>query len=1246
MTTTRSVPRSLARGLGLLTDRERPWRRTFAALRAADRFAPQLSATAQRRLESRLIRYPEAIVPYLEYRERRDGRDAALGLAERLAGADGATAGVLVEVAKFHYLHDALAIGDALLERAKEADASYARIYDEEAWNQRARGNLHREIHAVERSLELATDDESRLRWGFWLGEALIRQERYAEAWEQLRRYAALPEGDDRLLSAAYCAGRIGRPADAAAAYRRYAPAGEGGFDRLAAARGQFRRFGRADECAALLEPLGEAPATEALELRALAQARLGRPDVVLAALRTAAERPDRDPRTRERLAMLLELTEDPRAALEVYRAMDPGERSPLARFRLGALLAEESGPEEAVRAYLADAAPEPLLPPDALAEEVDPALAGLVEQFNRGLVSALRREHLEQIVRRASGEALAAQAGELLAAQLAEAGEWAEAWAALRRGQRERLPWFPLTAGGLGDAERALGTWYAEWTETEPIQARTVLYESSLGGTTSCNPLAVCRELLARPEHADLLHVWSVTPGASIHPSLRDRPNVVFVRKGSPGHFRYLASAGFIVNNSTAEYEFTKRDGQRYLNTWHGVPWKTMGRDNRSEPFAYGNISRNFLHADVVLGPDPHTLDVLSRAHDVDQLAPQAFVRAGYPRNDLAVRLGEDERAALRAALGVPADGRLVLFMPTWKGTFGARDAEVREVLDIARGLGAPGLTVAVRAHHYVGEAFRGGEEPEGWVLVPPELDTNELIGAADAVVTDFSSVLFDAAAVGVPVVKLTAGLEAYAAHRGLYFSADEVPGANARSTEEARWLLVQAIQDRQGFVDEYAERTARFCAPEDGRSAARAVALLFGEEAPAPALPPAATRSILLSTGGLPPNGITRSARSLIAALQGTGFTPYVIPDRNTLDGAEAETVDDLRAHAKVLPGVGAPAGTRMESEALAYGTSRGYVDVPLAKRHLVAASRREARRLFGGAVFDAAVEFSAYNSRNIALVGYGVRTGAGRRGVVFHNEMWKELVNRFPMLRAGFRSLDRMDFLASVSDGVREYNAETLHEHFGVPREKHITIENTIDVAEIRRLADAPLEAADADWYASEGAHACVVARFSPEKNHLALFEALAACRDELSRPVRITCLGDGPLRREAERRVAELGLGDLVRIRGLVPHPQAHLRAAGRMILPSLHEGQPLVILEALTVGASVVATDTPGSRSALQDGAFGALVPLSREGLVEALHRVADGRLAGSRAFDPEAFAERSLRMFLDAVDPGRGGGGA
>lgn len=121
---------------------------------------------------------------------------------------------------------------------------------------------------------------------------------------------------------------------------------------------------------------------------------------------------------------------------------------------------------------------------------------------------------------------------------------------------------------------------------------------------------------------------------------------------------------------------------------------------------------------------------------------------------------------------------------------------------------------------------------------------------------------------------------------------------------------------------------------------------------------------------------------------------------------------------------------------------------------------------------------------------------------------------------------------------------------------------------------------------------------VGRLAPEKNPLVLADALAQLRARDSR-YRLTVAGDGPLRPQLERRIAELGLGDAVELLGEVPNgrPLWDLyRASDAFVHVSLTEGLPQVIFEAQAAGLPIVATAVGGVPAALDHGAGGLLVP--------------------------------------------------
>jgi glycosyltransferase involved in cell wall biosynthesis len=118
---------------------------------------------------------------------------------------------------------------------------------------------------------------------------------------------------------------------------------------------------------------------------------------------------------------------------------------------------------------------------------------------------------------------------------------------------------------------------------------------------------------------------------------------------------------------------------------------------------------------------------------------------------------------------------------------------------------------------------------------------------------------------------------------------------------------------------------------------------------------------------------------------------------------------------------------------------------------------------------------------------------------------------------------------------------------------------------------------------------------VGRLHEQKGHVHLLEAAALIRQ--SRPqVRIRIIGDGPLRSQLEAKARALRVDDIVEFLGARSDVPAQLRQFDLFALPSLWEGLPYVLLEAMATGIPVVATDVDGVREVVGDRAEGILVP--------------------------------------------------
>lgn len=108
---------------------------------------------------------------------------------------------------------------------------------------------------------------------------------------------------------------------------------------------------------------------------------------------------------------------------------------------------------------------------------------------------------------------------------------------------------------------------------------------------------------------------------------------------------------------------------------------------------------------------------------------------------------------------------------------------------------------------------------------------------------------------------------------------------------------------------------------------------------------------------------------------------------------------------------------------------------------------------------------------------------------------------------------------------------------------------------------------------------------------------LVDALGLTATDTGVPPFLAIVGEGPLRPALQARVAELGLGDSVRFAGAVPHDDVGtwMGACDVLVLPSLSEGLPTVICEAMVAGRAVIATPVGGTPELVEDGVTGALV---------------------------------------------------
>jgi glycosyltransferase involved in cell wall biosynthesis len=185
-----------------------------------------------------------------------------------------------------------------------------------------------------------------------------------------------------------------------------------------------------------------------------------------------------------------------------------------------------------------------------------------------------------------------------------------------------------------------------------------------------------------------------------------------------------------------------------------------------------------------------------------------------------------------------------------------------------------------------------------------------------------------------------------------------------------------------------------------------------------------------------------------------------------------------------------------------------------------------------------------------------------------------------------RAYHHAVEEVDRLIAVSEGLRRSYCR-----IGVPEERFATVPNGVAPLSDRIGRDAARAALGLD---PRQPVVLTVGRLTHMKGQWHLVDAVRGLLDRFP-DLAVVLVGHGPLRETLEKRAAGLGVGGAVRFTGHRTDARRLLAAADVFVLPSRHEGMPLVALEAMEAGLPVVATRVIGTEEVVEDGVTGALV---------------------------------------------------
>lgn len=364
------------------------------------------------------------------------------------------------------------------------------------------------------------------------------------------------------------------------------------------------------------------------------------------------------------------------------------------------------------------------------------------------------------------------------------------------------------------------------------------VLFESDRGMGYGDSPRYLYERLCARDHGLRL--VWANNTTLRL-----TDPRTLKITRHSARYWWTASRARYWVNNQNFPAELRKSPRTRFLQTWHGTPLKKMqhdvenmlGRDAKYQDRA----ARLTGYWDALVSASPYATASFRSAFRYDG----PILERGYPRNDVFSWPGAQERVdRVRARLGLLDDPRrVVLYAPTFRDD--ARDGvhwrhDLALDLALLRERLGEHVVLLVRFHQLVRDQLPTEWFDSDFVVDASRYpDVQELLMASDVLVTDYSSLFFDFAALGRPMVFFAYDLERYRDQlRGFYLDYDsQVPGPIVTTNDELADVLANLDTVWEPYADKLAAFRRTYGPLDDGGASDRVLDAFFGSAVgPAP--------------------------------------------------------------------------------------------------------------------------------------------------------------------------------------------------------------------------------------------------------------------------------------------------------------------------------------------------------------------------------------------------------------------------
>lgn len=801
---------------------------------------------------------------------------------------------------------------------------------------------------------------------------------------------------------------------------------------------------------------------------------------------------------------------------------------------------------------------------------------------------------------------------------------------------------------------------YYQENYSLIDINPHQIIFESQFGARISDSGYAIFRYLVDHEEYDEFQFLFVIDDENSLAPSALEPKydkRAKFIVRNSDEYKHALLSSKYLFNSVTFPEWFAKKDQQIYVNTWHGTAIKSLGYDIVGEKSNSRNTVRNLMMTDYIISPQPHMTDIFLNSFKLQGQYEGIILEGGYPRNDLVLSTNKKNIQNKLHEFGIELDPNkeTIMYAPTWRGQDFANpvnqvDDLKKLIQNIRRDFGYK-YNVLLKVHQAIFKLAQS-EKDIANILVPDYIDANEILSVTDVLISDFSSIFFDFLITKRPVVFYIPDKQEYVNERGLYIGLKELPGAVTENYQELKKQLNRIAINHprilqrsyaNEFMGKYNRMLQKYLPKDDGFVTSRVVNRIFkGQKSEALKEIKLINNKIklLIGTGGMQSNGITSSLLNLLNNIDYTKYDVTVLSYAHAKGSEPVNNIEKINNNVRVMFHFGSPLFNKKQF-IMDYRGKQNLLTDSDWTNGLRQGIQKDITRIFPNMNFDYAIDFVGYSYN---MLKYELAVPAKSHIVYQHNDLLRDsqkyingnFVNSI-YLGSVFKLYPYVDKLVSVSPVLKEINQNNLKNY--VRKDQMFYARNVIQPERIKELAEEKLDLDDMlSIYGNRikkiqktGLNFVTSGRLSTEKNQIELIKAFAKFRKEYPK-ARLFILGKGPLQAEINKTIQQLKQQNYVVMLGHLDNPFAFINRMDYFVLPSLYEGQPMVLLEALTIGKPVMASNILPNIGVLGNSEYGVLAPgTSSDALLEGLFEVIKNQKF--KTFNADRYNEQAIEDF-------------